>query len=304
VSINKILKTEKKSSVAVLLAAYNGMKWIEEQVDSIFLQKDVDIDIYISVDISSDSTYEFCQGLAAKNTHIKVLPYGEKFGGAAKNFFRLISEVNFEKYNYVALSDQDDIWCTSKLSTAIKSLRQHNCLGYSSDMLAFWPNNKKKYLKKSYKQQCYDYYFESAGAGCTYVLDSNSLNIFKKKLVNNVELVSNIGSHDWLIYAFFRSNKIPWFIDERSFINYRQHENNVAGANVGFNAIYKRLVALSGGWFQKDFRNIVKFIESDDSHFSIKNKSKFFFIINFFKLRRRFRDSIIILLFILLGFYP
>ena len=44
-------------SVAVLLAAFNGIKWIEEQVKSIFNQKDINIHIYISVDLSNDGTY-------------------------------------------------------------------------------------------------------------------------------------------------------------------------------------------------------------------------------------------------------
>ena len=54
-------------SVAVLLAAHNGIKWIKEQVDTIFQQKDVDVDIYISVDVSSDGTYEWCKELDEKN---------------------------------------------------------------------------------------------------------------------------------------------------------------------------------------------------------------------------------------------
>ncbi len=42
--------------IAVLLAAYNGMEWIEEQIASILSQKGVSIKIFISVDLSSDRT--------------------------------------------------------------------------------------------------------------------------------------------------------------------------------------------------------------------------------------------------------
>ena len=67
-------------SVAVLLAAHNGInKWIKEQVDSIFQQKEVDIFIYISVDVSSDGTYEWCQELATKNSNVEILSYGDVF---------------------------------------------------------------------------------------------------------------------------------------------------------------------------------------------------------------------------------
>ena len=77
-------------SVAVLLAAHNGIMWIKKQVDTIFQQKDVDVDLYVSVDVSSDDTYEWCKELVEKNSRVKVLPYGDFFGGAAKNFYRLI----------------------------------------------------------------------------------------------------------------------------------------------------------------------------------------------------------------------
>ena len=116
-------------SVAVLLAAYNGMEWIEEQVSSILSQKSISIEIFISVDLSNDKTHEWCQGLAGKNAHVKVLPYGEKFGGAAKNFFRLIRDVDFSCFDYVALSDQDDIWDSSKLHHAIRTIEQDSLDG-------------------------------------------------------------------------------------------------------------------------------------------------------------------------------
>lgn len=52
------MKTDNLPKVAVLLAAYNGMQWIKEQIDTVFNQQDVDVTIYISVDLSTDGTYE------------------------------------------------------------------------------------------------------------------------------------------------------------------------------------------------------------------------------------------------------
>ena len=89
-------------SVVVLLAAYNGIRWINDQINSILNQKQVNIVVYISVDLSSDGTYEWCKELASKNKLIKILPYGDQFGGAAKNFFRLIKEVDFNSYEYIS----------------------------------------------------------------------------------------------------------------------------------------------------------------------------------------------------------
>ena len=100
--------TERK--VAVLLAAYNGMKWIDEQIQSILNQKQVSVDIHISVDVSTDGTYEHCLQLASQYSNIYVLPYGVRYGGAARNFYRLIRDVDLTGYDFVSFADQDDIW--------------------------------------------------------------------------------------------------------------------------------------------------------------------------------------------------
>ena len=50
--------------VAVLLAVYNGMKWLEDQVKTIMAQKGVEITLFISVDRSDDGSDKWCQNLA------------------------------------------------------------------------------------------------------------------------------------------------------------------------------------------------------------------------------------------------
>ena len=96
--------------IAVLLTVYNGRAWMEDQIESILLQKVVNIDLYISIDLSTDGSYERCLELARKNNNIKILPYGDRFGGAALNFFRLIRDVDFTNYDFISLADHDDIW--------------------------------------------------------------------------------------------------------------------------------------------------------------------------------------------------
>ena len=52
--------SEKRPRVAILLAAYNGMAFIAEQLQSILHQQGVDLRIFISVDLSTDDTYNWC----------------------------------------------------------------------------------------------------------------------------------------------------------------------------------------------------------------------------------------------------
>jgi len=100
-----------KQRVGVLFAAYNGLNWIDEQVVSILNQEHVSVHIFISVDLSSDLTYEWCKQLEEVNQNITVLEYGERFGGAAKNFYRLIKDVEFSGFvlGFVLGSDSKSI---------------------------------------------------------------------------------------------------------------------------------------------------------------------------------------------------
>ncbi|HFL4970027.1 TPA: glycosyltransferase, partial [Escherichia coli] len=137
--------------VAVLLAAYNGVKWIEEQIQSILNQKSIDVTIFISVDKSTDGTEALVKKISHKYSNVKYLPFGFKFGGAAKNFYRLIKEVDFELFDFVSLSDQDDIWYPNKLITAVNKINTGYDF-YSSNVVAFWKNGKRIIINKAQKQ--------------------------------------------------------------------------------------------------------------------------------------------------------
>lgn len=112
--------------IAVLLAAYNGMQWIEEQTASILGQVGVDITVYISVDTSTDGTEVWCQKYANNHASVIVLPPAGSFGGAARNFFRLVHDVDLSDCDFVAFADQDDIWHPDKLERATRIIRERN----------------------------------------------------------------------------------------------------------------------------------------------------------------------------------
>jgi rhamnosyltransferase len=296
-----MLANDHNPSVAVLLAACNGTRWIKEQVDTIFKQKDVEVDIYISVDLSSDGTYEWCKELEEKKIQVKVLPYGDFFGGAAKNFFRLIKDVDFSKYDYVSLADQDDIWLPLKLSRGIKFIKDRNLDGYSSNVIAFWKYGRKKNANKSYSQKQFDYYFEAAGAGCTYIFKQKSLQKFKVFLINNWTLVNEVVLHDWMIYAYFRSISMLWYIDKTSSMYYRQHNNNQIGVNSNLKAYISRLKKINNRWYSREVRKIISLLKPHAKETITLNRV--FIIINFYKLRRRPRDAIVLLLMNILGLF-
>ena len=285
------------SSIAVLLAAYNGIEWIEEQVASISSQKNTSIEIFISVDLSNDKTYEWCQNLARNNSYIKVLPYGERFGGAAKNFYRLIRDVDFSYFDYIALSDQDDIWDSDKLHHAISVIEKDNLDGYSGNVIAFWSDGQERLLKKNFPQKRFDYFFEAAGPGCTYVFKQQAIQKFKKFLIKNWTKVNLVESHDWMIYAYFRSQGMKWKIDSKSLMRYRQHDNNQVGLNYGLKAYLIRSKKIKAKWYRNEVQKIIYLLNGRSSQdISLK---KLFLTKNFWHLRRRPRDAIFLLFIII-----
>jgi rhamnosyltransferase len=229
------------------------------------------------------------------------LSYGEHFGGAAKNFYRLIRDVDFSNFDYVSLADQDDIWLPNKLSHAVNIMQNNSVVAYSSDVLAFWANGREKLVKKSFPQKRLDYYFESSGPGCTYVLNCDSAMLLKVFINNNWEDVNYIGLHDWLMYAFCRSRDMPWYIDSKVLMLYRQHESNQLGLNFGFKAYLKRIKMIKSGWYRTEVRKISELTSNDDCNEF--NLDTWFLVKNFYQLRRKNRDVFLLLLMILIGLF-
>jgi len=289
-----------KKPIAVLLAAYNGMEYINEQLKSIFSQMDVPVQVFISVDLSTDGTYEYCKDLEREDERVTILEYGERFGGAGKNFFRLIRDVDFSSFDYVALADQDDIWLPTKLSRAVSMIEEKDVDAYSSDITAFWEDGRKKLIKKSYPQRKYDYFFEAAGPGCTYVFKCDALSQFKSFLIQNEEQVKQVTMHDWLIYAFCRSNHMAWHIDDFSSMLYRQHVSNQIGSNTGISAIKKRFVMIKNQWYRKEVEKIIQLMPTGDVFFSL---GYFSLLTHWHELRRKSRDRWALLCFIVFGVF-
>jgi len=285
--------------IAVLLTVYNGREFIEEQLQSILQQQGVNLHIFISVDLSTDNSYQWCCDFADKHPQITVLPYGQTFGGAAANFYHLIKEVDFSAYDAVALSDHDDIWLEDKLLTACTKLADDNYDAYSGNVMAFWDDGRQHLINKALPQRKYDYLFEAAGPGCTYVLRTEPMLQFKTLLASKWEQAQLVGLHDWFIYAFFRANGLVWFIDSDYKLLYRQHTENQVGVNKGWQANLKRLALLRNGWIKQQ---VVVISDLVGNH-SLNVHSRLAILKNISQLRRRFRDRCILFFIALIGLY-
>jgi Glycosyltransferases involved in cell wall biogenesis len=279
--------------VAVLLAAYNGMPWLEEQLDTLQKQRAVALSIFISVDASSDDTEAWCATYAQQNANTTLLAPAGPFGAAAGNFFRLIRDVDFSGFDYVAFSDQDDLWHPDKLHRAVSTLKSSDHDAYSSNVIAFWPNGRRQLLDKAQPQVRWDYLFEAAGPGCTYVITRRLASALKASVRAQWELITRLDLHDWYCYAFARAHGLRWFIDPVPGLDYRQHDHNQIGANTGLASFKARFDRIMDNWWPEQVM-LIRHLAGNGPMLTGKKSKRLWFLALIPKAaqcRRRTRDK-------------
>lgn len=286
------------ANFAVCLAAFNGALWLPEQIDSILCQTGVVVKLFVSVDKSTDNTQEFFETIAQSQDRIVILPHGDRFGGAARNFFRIIKDVNFQNFDYVAFADQDDIWLPNKLLRAHEMLSCTEADGYSSNVIAFWSDGRKSLIEKSQQQVQWDFLFEAAGPGCTYVIRNELACAVQHVVRTRWDEIQEVGLHDWFIYAFARANGYRWVIDDVPGMLYRQHENNQVGVNAGWRAFIHRADKVLSGWGLAQSALISRLVGLSDAPFFLRwsdrsRLSLLYLALHAWQCRRRVRDKFI-----------
>ncbi|UYM16420.1 glycosyltransferase [Endozoicomonas euniceicola] len=234
--------------VAVILALYNPDEFFKEQINSILSQRNVSIDVFIFNDQSS-SGLELVNEILCDSKNIFLIDC-QASGSAGKNFLRAVQGFDSSDYQYVAFSDQDDLWLPGKIERAVNVLEGNRADGYSSNLIVWDGRSTMGELKKDQSQKEFDHYFQGASAGCTYVLTNHGFTVVKET-IQNVDLLnlSNAVSHDWSIYFILRVNKCKWVFDQYSGILYRQHDNNVYGAN---RSLIKKITMVFGSWYYQN----------------------------------------------------
>jgi len=264
------------SKTAILMCTKNGEKYVHEQVNSILKQKDTKIHLYISDDNSKDKTVKIIRELKKKNNNIKKI-YTGKYGSAAKNFFFLISKVSLN-YDFYAFSDQDDVWKSNKISTAIIKLKSGYDIYGSRTILT---NKNKKIIGKSK-------YFRKKPAFNNSILQNiagGNTMVFKRKIFKEIKKlkIKNAPSHDWLLYIYATFRGYNYYYDKNSLIYYRQHENNDIGSNRGIINQLKRVIMTAKGKYKLwNNSNIIflKKIKKKGTNENIKLLDKFLFYRN------------------------
>lgn len=247
----KSVETENatKPNVLVLMATYNGAKWLVEQMESVLNQCDVNVHVLVGDDRSSDETGRLIAEHWASDNRVKYRVWCESSGSAGANFRRLIRNTEVEGYDFVALADQDDIWEPRKLACAIEKLMQSGAHGYSCAVRSFWPDGSKKILPQVAVPRHADFLFEGAGQGCTFTIRSELFARVRDYCIKYSDETEALHYHDWLLYLLARAWGYKWYFDQEPWVNYRQHGGNEIGSRGGLRAVTKRLELIRKGWF-------------------------------------------------------
>lgn len=237
--------------VTVLLATYNGLRWLPEQLTSILDQAGVSVEVVVSDDGSTDGTVAWLAERAAVEPRLRVLPAVRPTGRAADNFYRLLRDVDLEGRELIALSDQDDVWLPGKLASQVELVRG-GADGVSSDVVSFHEDGTRTLIRKSYPQRRFDYLFEGPGPGCSFLLSQRLTASVQLLLREESSPASAASFHDWLIYAVCRAQGWTWQIMDTPTLDYRQHSANSFGANTGVRSARHRLGLVKQGWHREE----------------------------------------------------
>jgi glycosyltransferase involved in cell wall biosynthesis len=225
-------KNNKDAAISVVMATYNGALFLEEQIESILAQSLPPVEIIVCDDQSTDSTVQILQKYA-EHCCLTFSVNNTKLGVVA-NFKKAVSLAS--KENYIALSDQDDIWLPEKLEKsmmALKKIEEANlpALVYSDLVLV---DHNNQLLQKSFAtflgnnkyQHCLEtLLFGNFVTGCTVLMNPIMRNYF-----SDIPIHKNINHDSWMAligYSFGKANALT----EKP-IRYRKHSENVTIANI------------------------------------------------------------------------
>lgn len=229
--------------VDILMATYNGEKYIKKQLDSILSQSYEDIRLHISDDFSTDTTWEILaeyQKIYPKKISLYRNTSGKK--GAKWNFLHLIDIIKKAGANYVMLADQDDIWYPNKVEKTLYTMqvleqRHRNlplliysnlCLIDEEDELI--AGDMAKFLHLQMRKNLNMLLVENCVTGNTVMINKALMQIYKRP--------EHLFMHDHYL-ALLASIFGRLYYMDGIYTGYRQHGRNLLGAKK--TGIFKRI---------------------------------------------------------------
>ena len=224
--------------IDILLASYNGEKYIAEQIESIMGQTYKDFTLIINDDASTDGTCDIIEKYIAEYPERIKLYRSETPSGSAKNNFFSMSR--YVTSDYIMFADQDDVWLPNKVELSMEAMEKlqskhpnrpllvHTDLKVVTEDLKCIHESFKRYVKISYGESDFTkarLFMENHVTGCTTLMNRKLFELCFRSGLDT----THVRMHDWWIgitAAFF--GEIGYVTTPT--ILYRQHSDNSVGA--------------------------------------------------------------------------
>ncbi len=247
--------------IAILLATYNGAKYIREQLDSLFQQSCDDFHLYIRDDGSKDDTLKIVEEYRQKfSDRITVLEDSQKHKGAAKSFMTLLQEADSDYYMFC---DQDDIWLPTKVEKTLARMKEIEGTApvlVATDLKVV--DEQLSPIKDSFNADLkIDVFRKHPELICVRHVVTGCTMMFNRAAKEaSLPMSPRATMHDeWVALSVHFKGGIISILDETTIL-YRQHTSNTLGANQASKGFFERATARAG---QKQFFQVAKLLHKD-----------------------------------------
>jgi len=241
--------TKSAKHVSVLIAHFNGAKFIEEQISSIDAQVGVRCNLLIGDDGSNSKDLDTLKTSIEKIKWPSKIFVNSKQLGVFENFLNLL-KASENHSEYFAFSDQDDVWFDDKLSRAVSRLSdipKNTPALYCSatkvvdENLRFIGRSLKLSKPPSFKNAL----TQNIAAGNTIVINRKAREI----ILHNTHIL-HLRSFDWWMYMVVAGAGGQIVFDPKPSLLYRQHTSNDMGAGLNWKSQFTRIIKVIVGSYK------------------------------------------------------
>ena len=222
--------------ILVIMATFNGEEFLKEQLDSILSQKEVEVVVLIRDDGSTDRTIEI---LSEYEKEGSIQWYTGPHLNVAKGYYELMKKAVSYDVDYIAFSDQDDVWDNDKLLVATNALDKYNkdlpCLYYCGQRLVDSSLNLIGEHVLNSRRNLKTRFILSDFAGCTGVFNTALLRTVLQYEPNYILM------HDTWVLKVCLGVGGKVVVDPECHMQYRQHGHNAVGLGRDLFSYYKQV---------------------------------------------------------------
>lgn len=223
------MSTNNQPLVSVIMGYYNGQKYVEEAIKSIYGQTYKNIELIIVDDCSPDlAAREYIKKLAEKYP-FKLL-YNQENIGASRTVIRGFAEA---KGDYITLTAQDDLYLPERIAYLMELLQKDNLDVVYCNGAYFHDDNKEKYKAfdddavisaQKFGQEAVTNLLSSKDTiGCLLMQGALMTHRF---MAETLPLRNQFMIDDWpLTIIAWRDYKVKY--DSKLVYLYRLHKNNI-----------------------------------------------------------------------------